>query len=68
MVGGLRWGIGEVPARWFEREHGQSRFKVLRWLPAYLTWYRFAFATTYGRRRPEAVRLNRSVGGSPSAG
>ena len=25
----LGWRIGEVPARWFERAHGKSRFRVL---------------------------------------
>src|SRR5258708_34248015 len=48
------WKIGETPALWFERGTGQgkSRFKVLKWLPAYLHWYFYAFATTYLRRRP----------------
>ena len=52
----LGWPVGEVPAVWFERAKGQgaSRFRVLRWLPAYLRWYRYAFATTYLRGRPEA--------------
>ena len=48
----LGWRIGEVPALWFERKHGQSRFRSLRWLPAYLRWYFYAFATTYLRRPP----------------
>jgi dolichol-phosphate mannosyltransferase len=51
----LGWRIGEVPARWFERQHGASRFRVLKWLPAYLRWFRYAFATTYLRRSPETV-------------
>jgi dolichol-phosphate mannosyltransferase len=51
----LGWRIGEVPARWFERQHGTSRFRVLKWLPAYLRWFRYAFATTYLRRSPETV-------------
>jgi dolichol-phosphate mannosyltransferase len=51
----LGWRIGEVPARWFERQHGASRFRVLKWLPAYLRWFRYAFATTYLRRAPETV-------------
>ena len=51
----LGWRIGEVPARWFERKHGQSRFRVLKWLPAYLRWYLYAFATTYLRRPPSTV-------------
>jgi hypothetical protein len=53
----LGWPIGEVPARWFERQHGASRFKILSWLPAYLRWYGYAFATTFLRRRPETVEL-----------
>jgi dolichol-phosphate mannosyltransferase len=53
----LGWKIGEVPANWFERKHGSSRFQVLRWLPAYLRWYAYAFATTYLRRPARTVRL-----------
>jgi hypothetical protein len=53
----LGWQIGEVPANWFERTSGSSRFQVLRWLPAYLRWYAYAFATTYLRRPARTVRL-----------
>src|SRR5581483_618584 len=53
----LGWRIGEVPALWFERQHGQSRFRVLKWLPAYLRWYGYAFATTILRRPPSTVAL-----------
>jgi dolichol-phosphate mannosyltransferase len=53
----LGWPIGEVPAGWFERKHGQSRFKVLSWLPAYLRWYGYAFATTFLRRPPSTVAM-----------
>ena len=53
----LRWRIGETPVQWFERQHGASRFRVLRWLPAYLRWYTYAFATTFLRRPPETVTL-----------
>jgi dolichol-phosphate mannosyltransferase len=53
----LGWKIREVPAQWFERQHGASRFRVLRWLPAYLRWYGYAFATTFLRRPPETVTL-----------
>lgn len=52
----LGWRIGEVPARWFERSAGQSRFRVLRWLPAYLRWYFYAFATTWLGRRDVPLR------------
>jgi len=56
----LGWCIGEIPARWFERRHGTSRFRVLKWLPAYLRWYRYAFATTFLRRSPSTVALKSS--------
>ncbi len=53
----LDWPVAEVPVRWIERRHGQSRFRVLKWLPAYLRWYGYAFATTFLRRRPASVEL-----------
>jgi hypothetical protein len=53
----LGWRIAEVPVRWFERRHGASRFQVIKWLPAYLRWYVYAFATTFLRRPPHTVTL-----------
>jgi glycosyltransferase involved in cell wall biosynthesis len=53
----LRWRVGEVPAQWIERRQGQSRFRLLKWLPAYLRWYGYAFATTLLRRPPDSVLL-----------
>ena len=29
----LGWPVAEVPAQWFERKQGESRFRVLGWLP-----------------------------------
>ncbi|MBX3553465.1 MAG: glycosyltransferase family 2 protein [Pseudolabrys sp.] len=59
--------IGEVPARWFERQAGQSRFRVLRWLPAYLRWYLYAFATTWLRRPASTVPLRSDRALTPTA-
>jgi glycosyltransferase involved in cell wall biosynthesis len=53
----LGWHVAEVPVRWFERRHGASRFQVIKWLPAYLRWYGYAFATTFLRRPPNTVTL-----------
>lgn len=38
--------VAEIPTIWLDRQAGVSNFRVIRWLPAYLRWYRFAF----GRR------------------
>ena len=53
----LGWKVGEVPVSWYERKAGQSRFRVLRWLPQYLRWFFYAFATTYLKRGPDTVTL-----------
>jgi dolichol-phosphate mannosyltransferase len=53
----LGWRISEIPAQWFERRHGESRFRVFAWLPSYLRWYLYAFATTLLRRSPDTVVL-----------
>lgn len=58
----LGWRAGEIPALWREREDRPSRFKILRWMPAYLRWYAFAFATTWLRRPAAAVRRRPSHG------
>jgi glycosyltransferase involved in cell wall biosynthesis len=39
----LRRPIAEIPTIWLDRQFGQSNFKVVKWLPQYLRWYRFAF-------------------------
>ena len=53
----LGWRVAEVPAVWFERKHGRSRFKVLACLPAYLRWFAYAFATTFLRRPADTVAM-----------
>ncbi len=57
----LGWRVGEVPANWIERTSGSSRFQVLRWLPAYLRWYVYAFATTYLMRPASSVPMKRAT-------
>lgn len=56
----LGWPVAEVPAKWFERKQGQSRFRVMHWLPAYLRWYLYAFATTFLRLPAHSVKLRSS--------
>ena len=56
----LGWPVAEVPAQWIERTKGTSRFRVLNWLPAYLRWYRYAFATTFLGRPASTVKLRQT--------
>ena len=53
----LRWKIDEVPAQWYARTKGKSRFRVFKWLLPYIRWYVFAFMTTFFKMRPEKIRL-----------
>lgn len=67
----LKWLVSEIPVVWYERTQGRSRFRVFRWLPAYLRWFSYAFATTYLRRSPATVRCREiptSAGGRPVEG
>lgn len=52
----LGWAVADVPAKWFERTQGASRFRVLNWVPAYLRWYMYAFATTFLRLPASTVK------------
>lgn len=42
----LRLPVAEIPTIWLDRQLGDSRFQMVRWIPRYLRWYRYAF----GRR------------------
>jgi dolichol-phosphate mannosyltransferase len=52
--------VAEIPTIWLDRKVGVSNFRVAKWIPEYLRWYRFAFGPrlTAGqiRARGEAVR------------
>jgi dolichol-phosphate mannosyltransferase len=44
--------IAEVPTTWRDRTAGESNFKLRKWLPHYLHWYRVAFVGRWLRRGP----------------
>ena len=50
--------VAEVPTTWRDRTAGQSNFKLRKWLPHYLHWYRVAFMG----------RLRRLAGRRPTVG
>lgn len=39
----LRLPVAEIPTIWLDRDAGVSNFQMRRWIPEYLTWYRFAY-------------------------
>ncbi len=43
--------VDEVPTTWRDRTAGQSNFKLRKWLPHYLDWYRRAFVGRWLHRR-----------------
>lgn len=44
--------VEEVPAIWLDRTAGQSRFRLMKWLPLYLEWYFWAIRRRwFGPRR-----------------
>ena len=50
--------VAEIPTIWLDRTVGESNFKVARWIPVYLRWYRFA----YGPRLTVADLRNKKAG------
>lgn len=39
----LRKPVAEIPTIWLDRSFGESNFKMSKWIPKYLRWYRFSF-------------------------
>ena len=44
----LRLPVAEVPTIWLDPSFGVSNFKLAKWLPSYLRWYRFAYGPKLG--------------------
>ena len=43
--------VDEVPTTWRDRMAGESRFRLWRWMPHYLRWYRLGMAGRFQPRR-----------------
>jgi dolichol-phosphate mannosyltransferase len=39
----MRLPVAELPTIWLDRPAGVSNFRLTKWIPKYLRWYRFAF-------------------------
>jgi glycosyltransferase involved in cell wall biosynthesis len=45
------WKVAEVPTTWHDRTQGQSRFRLMAWMPHYLHWYwRALFVAWFGKK------------------
>jgi dolichol-phosphate mannosyltransferase len=58
----LRRPVAEVPTIWLDRQAGVSNFKVAKWVPSYVRWYRFAFggAITAEQIRQRSAKKNKN--------
>ena len=54
----LRLPVAEIPTIWLDRPAGVSNFKLAKWIPKYLRWYRFAF----GQRLHRSQALHAGLG------
>jgi dolichol-phosphate mannosyltransferase len=41
----MRRPVAEIPTIWLDRNAGVSNFKIAKWVPSYMRWYRFAFGS-----------------------
>lgn len=53
--------ITEVPSEWTEREDGESRFHMWKWLPHYLHWYVYCIRNTWFCRPFAALTRRRDI-------
>lgn len=58
------WAIEEIPTTWRDRTAGESRFKVVKWLPGYLRWYLLAIAGSWSGRARRARAATAPSGSS----
>ena len=59
----LRMPVAEIPTIWLDRQAGMSNFKVAKWIPGYLRWYRFAFGPRLTADQVRAYRNPALFGG-----
>lgn len=60
----LRLPVAELPTIWLDRQLGQSRFDLPRFLPSYLRWYRFAYGP---KLRPDTLTRRQPPPHAPAA-
>jgi len=56
----LRLPVAELPTIWLDRNFGVSNFKLVRWAPKYLRWYRYAFGPRLSVQQIQSTRRHSS--------
>lgn len=51
------YSIAEIPSTWTDRTAGESRFRLWKWLPAYMRWYFYAFRPRFEVPRTEPTSV-----------
>lgn len=54
-----RRSVTEIPTNWMDRAEGESRFRLLAWMPMYLRWYLYAFGPR--KRRADTIEVSAGV-------
>jgi glycosyltransferase involved in cell wall biosynthesis len=62
----MRLPVAELPTIWLDRQLGDSRFDVARWLPKYLRWYWFAYGRKLTAEQIRAGAGARGVANEPA--
>jgi dolichol-phosphate mannosyltransferase len=60
----MRMPVAEIPTIWLDRQAGVSNFRVAKWIPGYLRWYRFAFGPrlTAEQVRAYGQKIRKEIG------
>jgi dolichol-phosphate mannosyltransferase len=60
----MRMPVAEIPTIWLDRQAGVSNFRVAKWIPGYLRWYRFAFGPrlTAEQIRAHGQQMRKEIG------
>jgi glycosyltransferase involved in cell wall biosynthesis len=60
----MRLPVAEIPTIWLDRQAGMSNFRVAKWIPGYLRWYRYAFGPrlTADQIRAHGQRARKEIG------
>jgi glycosyltransferase involved in cell wall biosynthesis len=48
------FSVEEIPTTWTDRTAGESRFRVIKWMPSYLRWYLMCVAGSWSGRSRRA--------------